>query len=204
MMNELQIQSLSIDYAQLVSQLHINGISEGFISSLGEKFVSSLYGGIIESDQAFGFVAVRDGQVLGFICCAESLGLVYKQVLKKHFFRLGVAFLPKIFCWRFWKNAMETLFYPVKAKAHEGLPPAEVLSIVVDDKAQGMGVGRMLMEAAFAEFKKRNISEIKVMVGDGLQANEFYKKMGFQLATQLVQHGKAMNAYVTKLSKNNY
>jgi ribosomal protein S18 acetylase RimI-like enzyme len=79
-------------------------------------------------------------------------------------------------------------------------PKKKVLSIVVDDKAQGMGVGRLLMEAAFEEFKKRNISEIKVMVGDGLRANEFYKKMGFQLARQLLQHGKPMNAYVRKLS----
>jgi GNAT superfamily N-acetyltransferase len=196
----MEIAQLNNEYVAQVARLHIHGISEGFISSLGEKFVSSLYRGIIESEQAFGFVAVRDGQILGFICCAESVGKVYKQVLKKHFFQLGVAFLPKIFCWRFWKNALETLCYPAKAQGHDDLPSAEVLSIVVDDKAQGLGVGRLLIEAAFEEFKKRNISEIKVMVGDGLRANEFYEKMGFTLARQMLQHGKPMNAYIRKLS----
>lgn len=196
----LNIIPITSEHISGIAYLHIHGIFEGFISSLGEKFVSSLYRGIIESEQAFGFVAVQDGQVLGFICCAESVGKVYKQVLKKHFFQLGVAFLPKIFCWRFWKNALETLCYPAKAQGHDDLPSAEVLSIVVDDKAQGLGVGRLLMEAAFEEFKKRNIPEIKVMVGDGLRANEFYKKMGFASARQMLQHGKPMNAYVRKLN----
>ncbi len=196
----MDIIRLSTEHNIQVTVLHIQEIKYGFISSLGEKFVSSLYRGIIESEQAFGFVAVQEGQILGFICCAESLGAVYKQVLKKHFFRLGVAFLPKIFCRRFWKNALETLCYPAKAQGHDDLPPAEVLSIVVDGKAQGMGVGRLLMEAAFEEFKKRNIPEIKVMVGEGLRANVFYENMGFTLARQMLQHGKPMNAYIRKLS----
>lgn len=180
--------------AAAVARLHICGISEGFISSLGERFVRYLYQGISESDDAFGFVAVRDEKVLGFIACAESVGAVYRQVLKKHFLALVFSILPKLLHWRIIKNAAETLLYPVKA--HDNLPRAEILSIVVGEEARGTGVGKMLMAAALEEFRRRGIAEVKVMVGEWLPANEFYKKVGFTLRGQYRHHGYMLNAYV--------
>ena len=55
------IKPLSKSHLLQVAQLHIQGISTGFISSLGIEFVTALYGAIAEDENSFGFVAVENG-----------------------------------------------------------------------------------------------------------------------------------------------
>jgi len=199
-MDQQPVSIVPIDEQHLaaVAQLHIQGINQGFISSLGPAFVRRLYQGIIHCPEAFGFVACQDEHVLGFIGCAESVGAVYKHVLKRSFFSLAWRMLPRMLVWRNVRNAFETLFYP--AKAESDLPKAEILSVAADQTAHSLGIGRLLMTAALDEFQRRGITTVKVMVGEQLPANEYYKKLGFTLAGQHLHHGYLLNAYLKQLS----
>ena len=97
--DQIKFDKLKTEHIPEVAQLHIMGIKEGFFGSLGNKFVCCLYQAIIESDQAFGFVAIKDGEVLGFVSCVESLSSLYKHIIKKDFCNLAWAMLPKMLRW---------------------------------------------------------------------------------------------------------
>jgi hypothetical protein len=75
-----------------VVRLHICGIPTGFISSLGEKFITELYKAVSEDENSFCLVAQEDEQVLGFVAFSCNLSKLYKYVLKSKFSR----FAPKI------------------------------------------------------------------------------------------------------------
>jgi len=54
------------------------------------------------------------------------------------------------------------------------------------------------MDVALAEFRHRDIKEIKVMVGEWLPSNHYYKKMGFEIQSQYEHHGYKLNVYTRK------
>jgi GNAT superfamily N-acetyltransferase len=196
--DQIKFDKLKTEHLPEVAQLHLMGIKEGFFGSLGDEFVSCLYRAIIESDQAFGFVAIKDGQVLGFISCVESLGGVYKHIIKKDFCKLAWAMLPKMFRWNNIKNTIAALFYP--SKTRKNLPSAEILTIVVDERVRRMGVGRRLIERSYDEFRRRGVKWIKVITGEDQQADEFYKTVGFKLIGHSQKRGVLLNIYVMGVS----
>ncbi len=182
-----------------VAQLHIEGIKEGFMHSLGRKFVRLLYQAVIESDKAFGFVAVRDGKVLGFISCAENTGAVSKVVLRRNLFKLLWAYLPKMLRLKNIKNSIETLLYSVRRG--NDLPSAELLAIVVAQEARGLGLGKKLVETSCNEFRRRGIGVFKTMVDELFLSNDFYKHIGFKPVGKYCHHGDMHNTYVLEIEK---
>jgi ribosomal protein S18 acetylase RimI-like enzyme len=101
-----------------------------------------VYEGVATSSTGFSFVAVKDGEVIGFISCAESMGSIYKYILKEHFFKLVFMILPKMFRFCNIKNAIETLLYP--SRSGNGLSSVEILAIVVNEGARNKGIGQIL------------------------------------------------------------
>ncbi len=198
----LRIVPTNTGHLSAITGLHMSGIPGSFLGSLGPRVLSRVYEGILKSEYAFGFAAVKDGQVVGFICCTENLGATYKSVLTWDFLPLFVSIIPKTLKWKNIKNALETLLYPVHVK--QELPRAEVLSIVVSEEARGYGVGRLLMNSAMAEFQRRRVNDVKVMVGEDLPSNHFYKKLGFQFLCQYSHHGYNLNAYVRKVGTEDH
>ncbi len=182
-----------------VAQLHIDKLDKALISLLGHKFVCCLYQAIIDSNQAFAFVAVGGGRVLGFVSCAEDISTVYKLVLRKSFFKMLPIFLSKMLRVRNIKSAIETLLYP--ARCSDEFPSAELLSIVVDEQARGLGLGRKLVQACNNEFRKRGIYLYKTVVGKPFSSNTFYEHVGFKFVGSSLHHGDKdiHNVYVMEL-----
>jgi ribosomal protein S18 acetylase RimI-like enzyme len=192
----MKIQELERQHANHVARLHIFGIPSGFISSLGQDFVAGLYEAIVEDQNSFGFVAVKDGEVLGFTAFSTNLSMLYKYVIFKKGFKFAFLLAGNMLSWRNIKKVWSNLFYPEKMKKHE-LPDAELLSIVVAPQGRGKGIAKQLVDAGFKECRKRGIDKIKVLVAaDNQAANELYKKCGFELSTQIDSHGVLSNIYV--------
>lgn len=55
MTKDIAIREITVQDAPVVAALHIEGISTGFISSLGIDFVTALYEAIIQGTVSFGF-----------------------------------------------------------------------------------------------------------------------------------------------------
>ena len=70
------IKPLSKSFSPQTANLHTQGISTGFISSLGVEFVTALYEAIAEDKNSFGFVKVEEEKVLGFVAFSTNLSIV--------------------------------------------------------------------------------------------------------------------------------
>ncbi len=185
-------------HAAAVARLHAEGIPTGFLSSLGQRFLKQLYIALPRCPAGFGYVWVDDDQqVQGFICCTESTGRVYKQALRRRALFMGLPLLRHMLRPRTIKRMIHTLRYPNEvAEADKSIPVAELLSIVVAEGGRGKGVGKALVAAADAEFRRRDISQYKVAVWDqNDSANAFYQRCGFELTLQRTHHDLGMNIY---------
>lgn len=192
------ITDIKQEHARDTATLHIQGISTGFISSLGVDFVTSLYEAIAQSKDSFGFVTEEGDRVLGFVAFTANLNSLYKFVILRKGLRFALLLAGKMFSLQQMKKVFETLFYPSRVKKMD-LPFAELLAIVVAPESQGKGLGRQLLQKGLAECAKRGIEKVKVLVGaDNKPANELYLKRGFELVGQIDSHGVVSNIYVVK------
>lgn len=197
-----KITLLKKSFASQVAVLHISGISTGFISSLGHGFVSALYESIAEDDNSFGFVAVEDDKVLGFVAFSTNLSKLYKYVILKKGFRFIFILAGKLMSVQTIKKIWTNLFYPKKMKQMD-LPDAELLSIAVAPEGRGKGIAGQLTEAGFEECRKRGIDKVKVLVAaDNEPANKLYQKCSFEFKMQIESHGIKSNIYVAQIKSN--
>ncbi|MFH1975753.1 MAG: GNAT family N-acetyltransferase [Pseudomonadota bacterium] len=192
---------LKVEYARDVAGLHIIGIPTGFISSLGQEFVAALYEAIAEDKNSFGFVAVENDKVLGFVAFSTNLSKLYKYVILKRGIKFAFVLVQKMMSFKVLKKVWDNLFYPSRMKRMD-LPDAGLLSIVVALEGRGKGIAKQLVNAGFAECRKRGIDKVKVLVAEENQAaNQLYKRCGFELNTKIDSHGIRSNIYVRDLAK---
>jgi ribosomal protein S18 acetylase RimI-like enzyme len=183
------------------ADLHRQGISTGFISSLGKRFVTVLYESIANDKNSFGFVAVEDDKILGFVAFSGNLSRLYKYVVFKKGFRFMFIIARRMMSLRNIKKIWANLLYPNKMKQIL-LPDAELLSIAVAPEGRGKGIAKKLIDAGFEECRKRGIDRVKVLVAtDNEVANKLYQKCGFKFNLQMDSHGVRSNIYVRDLTK---
>ncbi len=195
-MCEWRITRLLPEHAAQVAQLHIIGVSEGFITSLGIDFVTSLYQAMAKSEFFFGFVAEKDNKVLGFAAFTISLSSLYKSVILNNALKFAFILAWKMFSLSTIKKIFETLCYPGRIKKLN-LPSAEFLSVVVAEEGRGQGLAKKMMQAGFDECVARGIDRIKILAAINYDAvNKMYEKCGFQLFGQIDNHGIKSNVYV--------
>jgi ribosomal protein S18 acetylase RimI-like enzyme len=187
---------LKAEDAPAAANLHITGIRTGFISSLGADFVMVLYEAIANSENSFGLVAEKEGNIVGFIAFSDSVKSLYKYVLRKKGLRLAMILAGKIFSWKRIRNIFQTLFYPQRTNRLQ-LPAAELLSIVVAEPQRGTGLSSELIREGFFCCRQRGIEKVKVLVGsENGPANRLYRKCGFKQEGQILNHGILSNVYV--------
>ena len=190
--------------AAAVADLHYECINKGFLVKLGRRFLRQLYLGIAADAESCVWVAQSaadegSASILGFCAYSRNVAGLYTRVIKARFFSMGFASLPYSLNPLVLKEVFETLRYPAK-QGEKQLPPAEILSIAVSDRARGGGVGRKLLDAALVRARADQITAIKVLAGAKLDsANRFYPACGFQKADEIVQHGEVLNVYVREI-----
>ena len=182
-----------------IARLHIDGIPTGFISSLGERFVTVLYEAIADSPYGFGFVAEENGKVLGFVAFTTDINQLYRSIIFQKGIKFTFLLAGKMFSIARIKKIFQTLFYPSRVKS-SALPKAELLSIAISPDMRGKGIGRELIAKGFEECRKRGIDKVKVLVAaENEAANKLYQKCGFERVTQMDSHGVLSNIYVKDL-----
>jgi ribosomal protein S18 acetylase RimI-like enzyme len=172
-----------------VARLHVAGIKEGFLPTLGIPFLRRLYRRMVRSPGSFVLVATVDQRIAGFVAGTESVGWLYRSFLLRDGISAAVKAAPRLA--RSWRRAVETLTYGAGDGGHkDDLPAAELLSIAVAEGWRGRGVGRALVEAFQAEMGQRQIATAKVIVAaHNDQAVSLYRATGFHVVTQISVHG---------------
>jgi ribosomal protein S18 acetylase RimI-like enzyme len=174
-------------FAQIAA-LHRAEIPDGFLPTLGARFLTALYSSIAMAPDAFIRVAVSGGAVRGFICAATSTPRVYRHVLRSRGLALAVAAAPRALSPGVLRRVWETLRYPGDPKLSD-LPDAEILNFCVSEKDQRRGTGRALFTALVQEFSARKTSRIRIVTGRNQRsAQSFYLKAGATLRAETEIH----------------
>ena len=163
--------------APAVAALHTEHLPEGFLVTLGPRFLRRLYARAARSPRAFLVVAEDDAGVHGFLAVAEDTGRFYRDFLVRDGVAAGLAAAPNVA--RSPRRVWETLRYGMGGE--DDLPRAEVLAIAVSGRARGRGVGRELLAAGLGELGRRGVDTARVVTAvDNDAALRMYEDAGFR------------------------
>lgn len=198
----IQMNPPGVSVAQQCAGIHAIAIPDGFLPSLGNRFLTLLYQFFANSEKTFLLVAIRDNEVLGFFCGSLGTGGVYKDFLLRSGVRAVIAMLPRLVYPSVIKRIFETLFYPKKTESL-ALPDAEILNFCVSEKSRGTGVGRALFEAGVDQFVACSVKQIRIITGaDQTRAQDFYERAGARKMTEINIHGGVSSlAYIFDLKQ---
>ena len=188
-----------------IANLHTDGISTGFISTLGMPFVATLYRAISQSPYSVTIVDTEGDKVNGFIAGTVSTRAMYRWV----FLRYGLLFFLQlgrnIVYPRRIKKIFETIMYAhnsevTSKKTERNDLQAELLSIVVAESMRGKGVGRLLVLKLEEFYRENGIIAYKVATRASDQgSNSFYIACNFVKTRSFFHHGIAMNEYKKRI-----
>ncbi|MHC4243801.1 MAG: GNAT family N-acetyltransferase, partial [Planctomycetota bacterium] len=199
--SQIEFQDLQVEYARQVAALHIQCINTGFISSMGIDFVTYLYEAIVQSNSSFGFVAARNGKVLGFAAFTTNINTLYKSIVWRKGLKFALLLAGHMCSLKRVKRMFETLFYPTRIK-NMNLPSAELLSIAIAGEEQRKGLAHQLIEMGFRHYRETGVDKIKVLIGaDNTAGNKLYLKSGFEHVGQIINHGLPSNVYVAQINQ---
>ena len=163
------------DDAESIARLHATAVGEGFLPTLGPRFLRLLHRRITRSPHSFSIVAER-GDVVGVVAVTEDVRRLYRDFLVRDGVRATAVALPRLA--RAAGRVFETLRYPGRETE---LPPAEVLVVAVDESARNQGVGRALLERVTSELERRRVSAVRVVTtADNEPALALYRAAGFR------------------------
>ncbi|HUI93284.1 MAG TPA: GNAT family N-acetyltransferase [Chitinivibrionales bacterium] len=209
MENKIIIQQCTPAQVSAVALLHRKCISKGFISNLGRTFLSALYNSINRSPYSKVFVAYDTEQKnpAGFISAAIDTRAMYRHIVLRRGWLFALLLLPNIFRPSVVKKILETLLYPFHAgdnrdkAVQDDSISAELLSIAVDEKYRGQGIGKRLVLKMERYFMHAGVTEYKtVTFSQDVNANAFYRFCGFTRQKTFTHHKNVMSEYVKHLS----
>ncbi len=159
------------------ARLHVERISEGFLATLGPRFLTRLYRRVVDHPGGILVVAADDGGVVGFVAGVDHTGRLYRSFARRDGIAAGFAALPRLL--RSPRRVWETFRYG-RRRGGVDLPDAELLSLAVAANASGHGLGRSLTEALLLAFAHRRVDAVKVVVGArNTAALRTYESCGF-------------------------
>lgn len=165
-----------------VARLHGSEIGDGFLASLGPRFLRRLYRRIRLHGGSFLLVArADDGTVAGFVAGTEHTGALYRAFLRQDGAGAALVAAPRLLVAA--RRTIETLRYGLGGGAGAApgdLPPAELLALAVAPAFRRQGVGRGLVTAFTDEMVSRRVDRARVVVGgDNPAARALYRAGGF-------------------------
>lgn len=197
MPTSVELNPQESDVFSACATIHTESIPDGFLPSLGQRFLALLYRFFASNDKTFLLVARRDSHVLGFFCGSLGTGGVYKSFLRQHAAVAVWTLLPVLINPRVVWRIIETLRYPDRTETLN-LPDAEILNFCVASNARGEGVGLRLFDEGIAEFQRHGVKKIRIITGEKQhRAQALYERAGAQRQEQLNIHsGEVSLAYI--------
>ena len=170
--------------AVFAAGLHASQIADGFLSSLGPRFLAPLYRRITRTDGSFLLIAEAHGHAVGFIAGSVAVGQLYRQFLLRDGI-VAVASAPLRLA-ASWRRVFETLGHGQSDDAPVG---GELLAIAVDPSWRSKHIGLALVHAFTAELERMGQTRAHVVVGaDNDAAISLYHRCGFVSGKQFELH----------------
>ena len=185
------------DVSSTVS-VHLQSFPGFFLSSLGPKFLSHFYRGVVDASEGIAFVYLNEvGQTAGFVAGTSNPQGFYKRLLKRDWLKFSLASLGALL------RKPSVVGRVARGLIHPGKnPPGEdvagLFSIGVLPELQGTGAGKKLVLAFLAEARKRRCKMVFLTTdrNNNEAVNLFYEKLDFVLEREYTTpEGRQMNEY---------
>ena len=169
-----------------VARLHARMIAEGFLSSLGERFLRRLYRRILRTGGSVLIVADDAGTVAGFVAGSRDVAGLFAEFARRDALVAAAGSPWRVL--RSWRRVLETRRLGRDAgRAESG--DGELLAIAVGEAWRGGGVGRRLVDALLAAMGEAGARTVDVVVGsDNDAAVALYRRAGFSPVRSLEVH----------------
>lgn len=173
------------DVADL-ADMHVNGISSGFLPRLGKRFMEVLYSAMVRQSGTVVLIASDDVGPVGFVSGVVDTGSFYRQFLRTQWWRAALAVFPRVLKPSNMRRVWETLRY---GEGEEAGPSSELLAMSVVPRARRRGLALDLGNHLLEALASLGVDEVKVVVGsENRAAVAAYEKMGFEASTQIEVH----------------
>ncbi len=195
------IVPMQLEHNKDVVAVHIQAFRGFFLTFLGPGFLSELYRGILTDPSGMAFVALAGGGVIGFAAGAANPAGFYQRLLKKRWWRFGVAALPAVIkkpsaSYRLFRAL--SLPKQVAAEKDRGT----LMSLAVVPGQQGQGTGRALVHVFLEEAARRGVRKVDLLTDkvNNAPVNAFYLRQGFTLLrSYATPEGREINEYIIDL-----
>jgi ribosomal protein S18 acetylase RimI-like enzyme len=197
----MNIRRMEMGDCAAVVSIHLRSFQGFFLTFLGHRFLKELYSGILADPTGIAFVCEDQGHILGFVAgTAEPAGF-YQRLLRKCWWRFGLAALPAVIkkpsvCLRLFR----AFSMPKQVTLEKGR--GTLMSIAVAPDEQNRGIGRDLVNAFLQEAVQRGLHQVDLTT-DKLNndtVNSFYLRQGFVcLRSFTTPEGRQMNEYCIDL-----
>lgn len=164
--------------APAMARLHASEITDGFLSSLGPRFLERLYRRLCRTEGSFALVAEVEGTVAGFVAGSAATRRLFTSFVARD--GMAVVLASPLRLLRSWRLALETLGQGRAGDADDERG-GELLAIAVGPAWRRRGVARRLTEALLQGAAQRGARVVDVVVGsDNHGAIAMYRAAGFE------------------------
>jgi ribosomal protein S18 acetylase RimI-like enzyme len=177
----MEIKEVLKEDVDQVVDVHKNSFKGFFLTELGDRFLSVYYDSVRKDGRGILIGFYDEGQLYGF-CAATTLSKGFnKHLVKKNIFRFSLIGIRLLF------TRIPSLIRLFKnfSKTDSGIKDegdyAELLSIGVSAKKQGLGIGKKLLIQLESEMKLKGCSNLSLTTDyiNNEKAIEFYKGLGY-------------------------
>lgn len=185
MSDAIEVRTATVADSARLAELHASRIGEGFLTSLGPRFLTRLYRRVALSPNAFAIAVSDHGRVVAFAAAAADVSRFYKEFLVRDGIMASLGSAPRVV--RSIPRVLETLRYPALTAE---LPKAEILAVATDASALGQGYGSVALTRATRELERRGCTTAKVVAGASNDpALRLYRRNGFATHAEISVHG---------------
>ena len=199
----LHLREMQLSDVDQVVKVHLSSFQGFFLSFLGPRFLSLLYGYLVSSAHGVGYVSLDHGdEIVGFVCGSTQPSGFFRTFFKNQWWRIMLTTLwPLIRRPSIGPRLLRAVLYPPQASIAQGT--ATLMSIAVLPERQNNGIGKMLVREFLDEMQRRGAQRVNLTTDkeNNDSVNAFYHCLGFQLVRSLATpEGRWMNEYAINLS----
>ncbi|WP_164100392.1 GNAT family N-acetyltransferase [Candidatus Laterigemmans baculatus] len=201
----ISIKTARVDQLTAMADLHMSAFPNFFLTSLGPRFLRTLYLAI-ERDPTGLVLTASDpqGRLVGFAAGVGESQSCFMRLIRSQFLRFAIAALPSLIRRpQILPRVLHSLRRSESSGQGENRQGAALLmSIAVDPRCAGQGIGGRLIESFLDRMALFGVQAVCLTTDrDANDAvNAFYLHHGFRLKQQFVtSEGRQMNEYVIEL-----
>lgn len=195
MMKTLTIRKMEAKDVKPVVYLYQNYMNDSIIKHLGKDFLNLVWEFLVDTDYSLNFILEDRKRVVGYISGTFDSDKIFKTFFLRRGFSLSkfifsnLGKIPKCL------TLLLEMYSYLKNTSLNSVK-AELLFITIHPEFRGKGWAKKLIFTILEEFKKQNISKVKVTtIRSNLKVNQLLFDLGFKIEKLFKFYNQKMCLY---------